>query len=177
MFIIFGGLPGVGKSTIAKLLAKRLKAVYLRIDSIEQAIKDAAKLNDNNKGVVIAEGYMAAYSVAKDNLENGLTVIADSVNPIEITRNDYRKVAIDLNIPYLEIEVICSDRGQHKTRIETRASSIDGLKLPTWQAVLDRDYEPWSTKSITLDTALISATEAVDKIVQELATTMKDCSI
>ena len=169
MFIIFGGLPGVGKSTIANSLSRRLKAVYLRIDAIEQAIKSAAKFNDNNKGVVVAEGYMAAYAVAKDNLKNGLTVIADSVNPIEITRNDYRKVAIDLNIPYLEIEVICSDTVQHKARVETRKSSVDGLKLPTWEDVLKRDYELWSTKSIILDTALLSETEAVDKIVHELS--------
>ena len=169
MFIIFGGLPGVGKSTIAKKLSKKLKAVYLRIDTIEQAIKDASKFNDDNSGVVIAEGYMAAYAVAKDNLENGLTVIADSVNPIEITRRDYRKIALDLNLPYLEVEVICSDSKQHRNRIETRVSSIDGLNLPTWQDVLDRDYAPWNTKSITLDTAIISETEAVDKIVHELA--------
>ena len=169
MFIIFGGLPGVGKSTIAKLLSKKVKAVYLRIDSIEQSIKEAAKINEGNKGVVIAEGYMAACAVAKDNLEIGLTVIADSVNPIEITRNDYRKVATELNISYLEIEVICSDMEEHKTRIETRFSSINGLKLPIWQDVLERDYQPWSTKSITIDTALISETEAVDKVIQELA--------
>jgi hypothetical protein len=91
------------------------------------------------------------------------------VNPIEITRRDYRKVALDLNLPYLEVEVICSDSRQHRKRIETRVSSIDGLKLPPWQDVLDRDYVPWNTKSITLDTALISETEAVDKIVHELA--------
>lgn len=168
MFIIFGGLPGVGKSTIAKLLSKRLKAVYLRVDTIEQAITDAAQFNDSNLGVVVAEGYMATYAVAKDNLEIGLTVIADSVNPIEITRNDYRKVATELNTSYFEVEVVCSNIVQHKTRIETRSSSIDGLKLPTWQDVLDRDYESWGTKSIIIDTALVSETEAVDKIAEEL---------
>lgn len=40
MLIIFSGLPGCGKSTIARALAKRLGAVYLRIDTIEQAIRD-----------------------------------------------------------------------------------------------------------------------------------------
>jgi len=36
---IFAGLPGSGKSTIAQLLSKQLKAVYLRVDSIEQALR------------------------------------------------------------------------------------------------------------------------------------------
>lgn len=34
MLIIFSGLPGSGKSTIARALAKRLGAVYLRIDTM-----------------------------------------------------------------------------------------------------------------------------------------------
>jgi predicted kinase len=36
--IIFGGLPGVGKTSIARELAQRIGAVHSRIDSIEQAI-------------------------------------------------------------------------------------------------------------------------------------------
>lgn len=39
MLIIFGGLPGTGKTTISKEVAKRLKAVYLRMDTIEQTFK------------------------------------------------------------------------------------------------------------------------------------------
>ena len=49
MLIIFSGLPGSGKSTIARALARRLRAVYLRIDTIEQAIR-AAEQADNEMG-------------------------------------------------------------------------------------------------------------------------------
>lgn len=44
MLIIFSGLPGSGKSTIAQALAKQLNAFYLRIDTIEQAILKAKKM-------------------------------------------------------------------------------------------------------------------------------------
>ena len=37
MLIIFGGLPGSGKSTVAQALALRTGACYLRVDTIEQA--------------------------------------------------------------------------------------------------------------------------------------------
>ncbi|MFO7481079.1 AAA family ATPase, partial [Oceanibaculum nanhaiense] len=32
MLIVFGGLPGTGKTTLSRALADRLRAVYLRID-------------------------------------------------------------------------------------------------------------------------------------------------
>jgi predicted kinase len=38
ILIIFGGLPGTGKTTLAKALAHRLSAAYLRIDTVEQAM-------------------------------------------------------------------------------------------------------------------------------------------
>ena len=39
MLIIFGGLPGVGKTAIARELARQIGAVHLRIDSIEEAFR------------------------------------------------------------------------------------------------------------------------------------------
>ena len=87
MLLIFGGLPAVGKTAIAAGLARGVEAVHLRIDSIEQALRDS--------GVEIAgpEGYVVAYAVAEDNLRLGRTVIADSVNPVEVTRAAWRDVA------------------------------------------------------------------------------------
>ena len=38
MLYIFGGLPGTGKTTLARYLAHHQRAVYLRIDTIEQAL-------------------------------------------------------------------------------------------------------------------------------------------
>lgn len=173
MLIILGGLPGVGKSTIAKKLCENLKAVYLRIDSIEQAIKEAAVHNPNGLKEVIAEGYMTAYAIAKDNLEIGLTVVTDSVNSIAITREDYQNIANSLNKPFLEIELICSDQTKHQHRVETRTSSIPNQKLPTWQDVLNREYEPWQTKHLTVDTAFISVDEAVEIIIKKKIQTEK----
>ena len=77
MLIILSGLPGLGKTAIARELARLIGAVHLRIDSIEQAIRTSGvvsqPLND--------AGYRVAYAVAENNLRNGRTVIADSVNP------------------------------------------------------------------------------------------------
>ena len=81
MLIALGGLPGVGKSTIATSLARRIGAVHLRIDTIEQAMRNA--------GLKVSgpEGYLAARDLAEDNLRIGHSVIVDSVNPIAMTRS------------------------------------------------------------------------------------------
>ncbi|KTD75103.1 AAA family ATPase [Legionella waltersii] len=160
MLIILGGLPGTGKSTIAKELAKRLNAVYLRVDSIEQAIKD---FNHNNN-LMGPEGYVISYAIAQDNLCLGNHDIADSVNPIELTRYEWRQVAIESLCPFVEIEIFCSDAKEHRQRVESRESEISGLILPTWEEVKNRDYENWKTKSLTIDTAEYSAVESVQLI-------------
>jgi predicted kinase len=145
MLIIFGGLPGAGKSTLARQLARKLGAVYLRIDTIERAVADgdeAVPIDD--------KGYRVAYAVAEDNLRLGRTVIGDSVNPLHITRDAWRSVAQRAAVRAVEIEVICSDRGEHRRRIETRLADIP----VTWDEVMMRNYEPWrSGNHISIDTA------------------------
>ena len=41
MLVVLSGLPGVGKTTIARELVRATGAVYLRIDSIEQVLRHA----------------------------------------------------------------------------------------------------------------------------------------
>ena len=49
MLIVIGGLPGTGKTALARGLARALDAVHLRIDTIEQAIERAGS-KAGNKG-------------------------------------------------------------------------------------------------------------------------------
>lgn len=164
MLIIFGGLPGTGKTTISKELAKRLKAVYLRIDTIEQTLKNLEGYPDSL--VIGCEGYLISYAIAKENLTLGLDVIADSVNPIEMTRHDWRQVAKEAGSAFVEIELICSDKKEHQTRIDGRVADIAGHKLPTWEEVLNRDYEPWDSIAMLVDTSKHTVNESVEKIIE-----------
>ncbi len=116
MLIILSGLPGVGKTSIARELARRTGATHIRIDSIEQAIRASGLVAGSLDDV----GYRVGYAVAEDNLRLGRTVIADSVNPLPITREAWREVAERAGAGSLEVEVICSDASEHQRRVETR---------------------------------------------------------
>ena len=164
MLIIFSGLPGTGKTTITKEVTKHLKAVYLRVDTIEQTLKNLEGYPDSL--VIGSEGYLVSYAIAKENLALGIDVVADSVNPIAITRHDWRQVAKETNTVFIEIELICSDKKEHQDRVEKRVADIEGHKLPTWKEVVDRDYEPWSSASLQIDTSKHTVDEAVQKIME-----------
>lgn len=144
---IFSGLPGAGKTTVAKELTRTTQAAYLRLDTIEQGIQDLCKYR------VQGEGYRLAYRIAGDNLALGQSVIADSCNPWKMTREEWESVALSHNALFVNIEIMCSDQHEHRLRIETRKTDIKNLHLPTWQDVFKREYHPWKQEHIIIDTA------------------------
>jgi predicted kinase len=164
MLISLGGLPGTGKTTVAQTLARRLAAVYLRIDTLEQAFVSGSSQAD-----IGPAGYLAAYAVAGDNLRLGLTVVADSVNSLDVTHNAWRNVALDSGVRIFEIELICSDMAIHRLRVEERRADIPGFQLPTWKSVLERQYDLWKSEHLVVDTANVSVEQAVEAILQHLS--------
>jgi len=159
VLVIFGGLPGVGKTTIAQELARQIGAMHVRIDSIEQALRDCTPVLPPP---LDEAGYRIGYAIARDNLRIGRTVLADSVNPLLITRDAWLKVGQNAQVDTIEIEVICSDSQEHRSRVETRLQDISGLRLPTWEEVISREYHPWNRKHTVIDTANRTVAQSVE---------------
>jgi predicted kinase len=164
MLIVFGGLPGTGKTTIARVLAVRMQAVYLRIDVIEQALRSANVLAAD----VGPAGYVVANALAESNLANGRDVVADCVNPVPESRLGWRAVATRAGTRLIEVEVICSDLQKHRRRVEQRVPDIGGLVMPTWQDVRTRHYVPWEEPHVEIDTAYLTPDEAVAVVEEEI---------
>lgn len=160
---VFSGLPGTGKTTLAMLLAKRLAAAYLRIDTVEQALLDLCSFNAEG------EGYRLSYRVAADNLRLGVSVVADSCNTMELTRREWQAVAAANGAHCSDIEICCSDQAEHRRRVETRDGGSQGLYLPSWTEVRNREYEPWQSDRTVVDTAGQTIDESFDELIVQLA--------
>jgi predicted kinase len=160
---IFSGLPGTGKSTLSQTVARQLNAVYLRIDTIEQGFRDLCSID------VQGEGYRLAYRIASDNLRLGVSVVADSCNPIEVTRREWEQVAREARVDHVNIEVICSDSSEHRFRAEARHAEVSGLKLPTWSEIENREYDEWTVERVIVDTAGRSKIECASDLLSKLS--------
>ncbi|MEM8880149.1 MAG: AAA family ATPase [Pseudomonadota bacterium] len=165
VLICLAGLPGVGKTTLARRLAQERKAVFLRVDSVEAAMKNSTLRIRRAEDA----GYLALVALAKDNLGLGLDVVADTVNPAEFTRQIWAEAAEAVGAQRIDIEVICSDKAQHRQRVEARKSDLKGGIVPDWQAVLDRAYAPWQSDRIIVDTSTQSPSECAALALREIA--------
>lgn len=165
MLISLSGLPGTGKTTVAREVATRLGAVHLRLDTLEQALVDSGA-HTHPVGPV---GYHVARALAADHLRQGLTVVADCVNPVAVTRDLWREVARAAGTGLLEVEVVCSDTAEHRERVATRTGGVPGMPQPTWEEVAAARPDAWTRDHLVLDTAVLSAQDAAAVVVEAVS--------
>ncbi|MEW1845708.1 AAA family ATPase [Nonomuraea angiospora] len=164
MLIVIGGLPASGKTTLSRLLAARIGAVHVRIDTIEQAIVRSGLA----RHPVGPAGYVVGYALAEEHLRQGLTVIAESVNPLAVTRDAWREAGVRAGVAVAEVEVVCSDPAEHRHRVTSRSIDIPGLRPPDWQEVVEREYEPWERERVLVDTAGQAPEQSLDALLRDL---------
>lgn len=169
---VVGGLPGSGKSTIAHLVAERTTTPFLRVDRIEQAIVAWSFLSHPLGAVGYAVAH--AHALALEQLQLGLDVLVECVNPSAVTRDAWVGTASAAGSALLEVEVTCSDQREHQRRLATRNTDVEGLVKPTWSVVAAREYEPWTRPRLRIDTAVTSPEEAATRIAEAAAAARLD---
>ncbi|HVM13245.1 MAG TPA: AAA family ATPase [Egibacteraceae bacterium] len=160
MLVVVTGVPGVGKSTVAAALTRRLRGCLLAVDVIENAMLGAGVPRGWESGVA---AYEVAGALAVQNLNAGLPTIIDAVSDSQASRDTWRRAAASARASMSVVEVRLADEHEHKRRLHGRARSFSHLPEPSWDDVRDRleRYEPWDEERLGLD-----ATRSLERLVQ-----------
>ncbi|WP_078291351.1 AAA family ATPase [Mycobacterium sp. D16R24] len=146
LLVVFAGLPGSGKTTVARGLADDLSATFLRVDTIEAAINST--LSSCERSPV---GYVAAQWVAEDQLRGGRPVVVDACNNLRVAREMWKELARRTAADLRWVKVICSDSVEHRRRVEERQGDWPGQGDPTWAEVQAREWEPFVEPRLLID--------------------------
>lgn len=165
MLIALAGLQGVGKSTVATALARRLPAAVVSVDDVESALLRAELERSFSTGLAAS---LVAEEVARANLVLGSHVVVDAANYVSVARRTWVSLAARLGVPLLFVDVVCSDLSLHKARIEARHREVPGMPEVTFDDVVERyaETEAWGDEPrILVDTAYpLDVDDLVDRV-------------
>src|SRR5690348_6570314 len=139
VIVAIGGLPGVGKTTVARELARRVGAAHVRIDALESALVTAGLVP--GPAEVGPAGYDLALAVADTCLSAGGDVVVDAVFPLAISRQPFSDLAERHGVLIHWIRLVCSDPAEHRRRVESRVFDLPGSGRPDWAAVTRREID------------------------------------
>lgn len=152
ILVVFAGLPGVGKSTLAARVGGALAAPVLPVEPIARTLAEHGVFGDTASHI----SYGSVARLAEVQLGNGLPVIVDAVNPIASARGLWRDVAEQAGVPLRVIEVCCGDEEEHRRRVERRRAEQAGSTAPTWEQTVVRraEYQPYLGPRLVVDTSI-----------------------
>ena len=155
--IVFAGLPGTGKSSLARAVARRLKAVYLDKDTIKDGTVDLATRMKFENGAALAGplSYELLVGLARDNLTLGLSVVLDSPAGYALFRDRVKRLARSTEAELRLVECICTDEALLRRRIETRSRDLPNHRARDWATFqCDRArFERITDRRLIIDTA------------------------
>ena len=151
--ILFSGLPGTGKSTMAEAVGRDLGIPVFAKDWLEATlVRSELKPMNDGKSLGFA-GYELLTILAERQLMLGQSVILDSVAASQTIRSAWRQLSDQYGADWRVIECICSDEKVHRFRLKERKRNIPGWHELEWSEVerVKQYYSVWEGERLVLD--------------------------
>jgi len=157
--IIFSGLPGAGKSTLANRLAREMHWPLLCIDDVVVETPENAGNEFWDKQIT------ALLNLVETQLELGLDVLADSVF-INMDRYHAQELAHKYSARFLPIYVYVSDEKIWEERVTTRFDGANNPDVATWERIQHQrqHFREWEPDTALFIDSLNSADENFDRV-------------
>ncbi len=146
--VLFAGMPGSGKTTLARMFARHLCVPILAKDRVQRVLRDR-KLAPDNTG----DGYYVILDQADEQLALGVSVVLDAVFPIDHFRQVASDIAIKHQANFSAVYCYCSDDKIWRERMEQRVQYVPDWKMATWADVVRvrSYYVPWGDNALMID--------------------------
>ncbi len=164
--LIFCGIPGSGKSTIAKLVAKTLQGtVHIQTDAVRLMISEP--LYDNYESEFV---YSAIIALAGEALARGYNAILDGTFLREQYRRDALKRLRGAYDSYLVVYLYCDVPTAYQRNTLRKATVPQGR----FNQMLPRIQVP--ANALRIDTGKIPAQQAAETIIRQMGESERDSS-
>ena len=167
--IVFSGLPGTGKSSLAEELGRSLAIPVFSKDWLEATLLRSELIASNPEKPLGSAGYELLTTLAERQLIFGQSAILDSVAGTQSIRAAWQNLAENYDARWIVIECICSDESLHRIQLSKRVRSIPGWHELTWEDVekVKGYFTPWTGERLIVD--------MIDPYEQNLAKVMTYC--
>jgi len=145
--ILVCGLPGAGKSTVAKQIAEETKALMFNTDAVRKKLFEEPAYTQKEKDMV----YKLLFEMADKFLKMSRNVVLDGTFYREDLRKGARKIAEKNKSRFMIVEVVCSEkttRSRLGERAKTRCASDADFRV--YRKIRER-FEPIRQKHFIVD--------------------------
>ncbi len=146
--IVFAGMPGSGKTTLARMVARQLRLPVLSKDRVQRVLRDHHLAPEHT-----GDGYYIILDMADEQLALGVSAILDATFPLDHFRTVASEIAARHQARFCAFYCYCSDDTIWQQRMTSRVQYVPGWKPVGWDDVLRmrQYYQPWQDNALHID--------------------------